>query len=152
LSFERDDFSDTQFELEDGIYLKVVVQKEHLRRWLAVVDYKLFIVGNHLKFGIFRVLILELLQNGITELRMQSVINIDWVALSKIDEFLSENVDESLLIFFFEGVDIRIDLHPDIIAHVSYIMLFIFIIGLNYICPDAIIFRSHNLIKGEYYA
>ena len=53
-----------------------------------------------------RVLIIELPQNDISQLRDASEIELDWVALSNLDEDFSEIVDEdSLFLVIFVEVD-----------------------------------------------
>ena len=104
-SLQCGDFSDLILELEYGVYLEVVVQEEDLRRCLAIVDHKLRLVGNNVK-DVVRVLILELLQNDISQLRDDSEIYFNGVALRNLVEDLSETVNEvSLLVIIFVEVD-----------------------------------------------
>ena len=104
-SLQCGDFSDLILELEYGVYLEVVVQKEDLRRCLAIVDHKLRLVGNNVE-DVVRVLILELLQNDISQLRDDSEIYFNGVALRNLVEDLSETVNEiSLLVIIFVEVD-----------------------------------------------
>ena len=99
------DFSNTLLELEYGVNLEVVVQEEDLRQCLGAVDNKLGLVGNHLE-DVFRVLILELPQNNISQLGDESEIDIDGVALRNLVEDLSETVNEvCLLVIRFVEVD-----------------------------------------------
>lgn len=104
-SLQCGDFSDLILELEYSVYLEVVVQKEDLRRCLAIVDHKLRLVGNNVE-DVVRVLILELLQNDISQLRDDSEIYFNGVALRNLVEDLSETVNEiSLLVIIFVEVD-----------------------------------------------
>ena len=104
-SLQCGDFSDLILELEYGVYLEVVVQKEDLRRCLAIVDHKLRLVGNNVE-DVVRVLILELLQNDISQLRDDSEIYFNGVALRNLVEDLSETVNEiCLLVIIFVEVD-----------------------------------------------
>ena len=96
-SIQWDDFSDPLLELENGVYLEVVVQEKDLRGWVDVVDNKLFLVGNNLE-DVIRELILELPKNDISQLRDDSEIDIDGGPLRNLVEDLSQNVDQERFI------------------------------------------------------
>ena len=96
-SIQCGDFSDPLFELENGVYLEVVVQEKDLRGWFDVVDNKLFLVGNNLE-DFIRELILELSKNDISQLRDNSEIDIDGAPLRNLVEDLSQNVDQERFI------------------------------------------------------
>ena len=103
---------------------------------------------------VFRVLILELPQNDISQLRDASEIDLDGVALSNLDEDFSEIVDEDslFLVIFVEEDDFSSVLPASIAALLCHSFLPLVLIKGRIVLGRWVGSRAKLLKPGEYNA